>query len=266
MIKIAIIGAAGRMGQRIAALAGEDPTYNIVAATEHTGHEALGRDLGEVAGVGTFGLKLTEDLPTEPELWPDVAIDFSLPEGTMHWLPTCRQKGVAMIIGTTGFTESQLAEIADAAGEIPIVKSGNYSMGINLLVKLIHQAARALGPAYDVEITETHHRFKKDAPSGTAIMLAKAVCETRGTEYGEVVTHGRGGHQPRQEGEIGMHALRVGDTIGEHSVHFGNLGETVTLSHSAHTRDTFVRGALRAAGWLKGKKPGLYDMHDVLGL
>ena len=125
---------------------------------------------------------------------------------------------------------------------------------------------RELGEEYDIEITETHHRFKKDAPSGTAIMLGKAACEALGKDYGESVTLGRGGKQPRKKGEIGMHAIRLGDTVGEHSVHFGNLGETITLAHSAHTRDTFARGALRAATWIVGKDPGLYDMCDVLGL
>ncbi len=131
---------------------------------------------------------------------------------------------------------------------------------------MLSQAAKILGDDYDVDVEETHHRFKKDAPSGTAIMLARAVCEGRGVEYGDVAVLGRGGQQPRNDGEIGMHALRLGDTVGEHTVHFGSLGETVSFSHSAHTRDTFVRGALRAAKWIVGKKPGLYDMHDVLGL
>jgi 4-hydroxy-tetrahydrodipicolinate reductase len=250
------------MGRRIAALAIESEQFDVVAAVEQAGNPDIGKDIGELAGVGKFGLAVDENFAD----WPDVAIDFSLPEGTMHWLPMCRQKGVPMVIGTTGLTESQLAELADTAGDIPIVHAGNYSMGINLLVKLVARAAKTLGEQYDVEITETHHRFKKDAPSGTAIMLAKSICEATGKDYGEVVTHGRAGQQPRKEGEIGMHALRVGDTVGEHAVHFGNMGETITLSHSAHTRDTFVRGALRAATWVIGKKPGLYDMINVLGL
>jgi 4-hydroxy-tetrahydrodipicolinate reductase len=250
------------MGRRIAALAIESGQFDIVAAVDQAGEDTIGQDIGTLAGVGPFGLKVT----TEIEGHPDVAIDFSLPEGTMHHLPTLRQKGTPAVIGTTGLTESQLAEIADVAGEVPIVHAGNYSMGINLLCRLVAEAAKILGEDYDVEISETHHRFKQDAPSGTAIMLARAVCEVRGEDYGEAATLGRGGRQPRKDGEIGIHALRVGDTVGEHSVHFGNLGETLTLSHSAHTRDTFVRGALRAAGWVIGKKPGLYDMADVLGL
>lgn len=267
MIKTAIIGAAGRMGRRIAALAIESGQFDVVAATEYAGSPDVGKDVGELAGVGKFGVAVTDNLDDlEAENWPDVAIDFSLPEGTMHWLGILKQKGIPIIIGTTGLTESQQAELADTAASIPIVFAGNFSMGINLLTKLLGRAAQALGEDYDVEVSETHHRFKKDAPSGTAIMLAKAVCEATGRDYGESVTHGRGGHQPRKPGEIGMHALRLGDTVGQHSVRFGNLGETITFSHSAHTRDTFVRGALRAARWIIGKNPSQYDMCDVLGL
>ena len=262
MTKIAISGAAGRMGRRIAALAIESEQFDIVSAMERAGENSLGSDVGELAGVGTFGVKVTETLEDRP----DVLIDFSLPEGTMNWVEVCRGHGTAMVIGTTGLTPSQSAAVSDAAGEIAIVHAGNFSMGINVLLRIAAQVARALGEEYDIEIAETHHRFKKDAPSGTAIMLARAVCEATGRDYGEAAVLGRGGQCPRKPGEIGMHALRVGDTVGEHAVHFGNLGETVTLSHSAHTRDTFARGALRAAQWVAGQKPGLYAMTDVLGL
>ncbi len=263
MTKIAINGSAGRMGKRIAALAIELGEFDIVAALEAAGNRAMGRDLGELAGAGPFGVQVTQEMGQD---FPEVMIDFSLPEGTMEALPLCRKKGIAMVIGTTGLTESQQAELADTASEIPIVNAANYSVGINVLLKVVADVAKALGESYDIEISETHHRFKKDAPSGTAISLAKSICQARGVDYGETVLFGRGGHCPRNEGEIGMHALRVGDTVGEHQVHFGNLGETVTISHSAHTRDTFVRGALRAAKWVAGKRPGLYDMHDVLGI
>jgi 4-hydroxy-tetrahydrodipicolinate reductase len=267
MTKIAIVGAAGRMGRRIAALAIEAGTFNITAATEHAASADLGKDVGELAGVGKFGLAVSRDLDDiEPENWPDVAIDFSLPEGTMEALPVFRKKGVGMVIGTTGLTESQQAELVDTSREIPIVFASNYSVGMNLLFKVVGEVARILGPDYDIDIEETHHRFKKDAPSGTAMTLAKNICASLDRDPGETIVFGRGGQQPRKDGEIGMHALRLGDTVGEHSVHYGCLGETVTLSHSAHTRDTFVHGALRAARWVAGKKPGLYDMSDVLGL
>jgi len=263
MTKIAINGAAGRMGRRIAALAIESEQFDIVAAVEAPGHADLGRDVGDLAGTGPFGVRLTDSLGDDR---PDVLIDFSLPEGTMRILPACRAMGIGMVIGTTGFTESQRAEIADAGGRIAIVQAANMSVGVNLLLKVVAQVAAALGPEYDIEISETHHRFKKDAPSGTAIALARSICAATGRDYGETAVFGRGGQQPRKPGEIGLHALRVGDTVGEHAVSFGNLGETITIAHSAHTRDTFVRGALRAAQWLAGKPAGMYTMQSVLGL
>ncbi len=262
MIKIAISGAGGRMGRRVAALAIESEQFDVVAALEAAGHEAVGKDVGELAGVGRFGVKVTTELGAAAE----VLIDFSSPAGMLTWLAACRQGGMGMVIGTTGLTDSQRAEIADAAGQIAIVQAANMSVGVNVLLKLVAQAAKALGADYDVEISETHHRFKTDAPSGTAIALARSICQALGKDYGETVVLGRGGMTPRKSGEIALHALRVGDTVGEHAVHFGNLGETVTLAHSAHTRDTFACGALRAAAWLRGRPPGLYTMADVLGL
>lgn len=260
MVKIAITGAAGRMGRRIAALAIGSEQFDIVSALEVAGHEAIGRDVGELAGAGTFGVKVAEQLADLPE----VLIDFSTPEATMHWLDVCRDHGMAMVIGTTGLTASQLSEVADSASRIAVVQAPNMSVGVNLLLKIVGEVASTLGDDYDVEITETHHRFKKDAPSGTAVALAKAVCRAAGKDYGETVVFGRGGKSPRKADEIGMHAIRLGDTVGEHTVHFGNLGETVTVGHSAHTRDTFACGALRAAQWVAGQKPGLYSMQDVL--
>ena len=262
MTRIAINGAAGRMGRRIAAMAIESEQFDIVAALESPGHEAIGRDVGDLAGVGTFGVTVTAGLDDTPE----VLIDFSLPDGTMHALSLCRDRGSAMIVGTTGLTDSQRAEIADTASKIAIMHAPNMSVGVNVLLKVAAQVAATLGPDYDVEIAETHHRFKKDAPSGTAIALAHSICQATGRQYGEAAVLGRGGHCPRKPGEIGIHALRVGDTVGEHTVQFGNLGETISIGHCAHTRDTFARGALRAAQWLVGKPAGLYDMQDVLGL
>jgi len=262
MTKIAITGAAGRMGRRIAALAIEGERFDIVGALESPGHEGLGKDIGELAGLGPFGVTVSADLQDKP----DVLVDFSLPEGTLRWLAICRQQLVPMVIGTTGLTESQLADVADAATDVPIVHAANMSVGINVVLKVVADLARTLGEDYDVEVSETHHRFKKDAPSGTAIALARAICDATGKDYGDVATLGRGGTCPRKPGEIGMHALRVGDTVGEHTVHFGNLGETITVGHTAHTRDTFARGALRAAEWIVGKAPRLYSMQDVLGM
>jgi len=261
MIKIAITGAAGRMGRRIAALAIESEQFDIVAGVEAPGSEGVGKDIGELAGAGAFGVKVAEELTETPQ----VLIDFSEPESTMIWLEECRVRGVPMVAGTTGLTESQRAAVADAARAIPIVHTANFSVGVNVLLKIVGQVAKTLGPDYDIEIAETHHRFKKDAPSGTALALAKAICAALGKDPGEALVYGRGGQCPRKPGEIGMHALRVGDNVGEHVVHYGNLGETITFGHFAHTRDTFARGALRAAQWLVGRKPGLYTMQDVLG-
>jgi len=265
MVRIAISGAAGRMGRRLAALAIEAETFDIVAALEARGHDAVGRDLGELAGAGRFGLAVADGLAPAAGR-PDALIDFSLPEGTMALLPVCRRERIALVTGTTGLTPSQQAEVADAAGQIAVVQTANFSVGVNVLLKAAAMVARALGPDYDVEVAEVHHRFKKDAPSGTAIALARSICAATGKDYGEAAVLGRGGVCPRKPGEIGMHAIRAGDTVGEHTVYFASLGETVTLGHSAHTRDTFVRGALRAAEWVVAQPPGLYTMQDVLEL
>ncbi|MFB3890997.1 MAG: 4-hydroxy-tetrahydrodipicolinate reductase [Phycisphaerae bacterium] len=262
MTSIAITGAAGRMGRRIAAIAAESGQFEIVAALEAEGNPAIGKDIGELAGAGLLGVKVAATLGR----MPDVMVDFSLPEGTAHWVDVCREHAVPMVIGTTGLTPTQQAAVAEAAKRIAIVQAANFSVGINVLLKIVGQVARTLGGDYDIEITETHHRFKKDAPSGTALALARAICEALGKDAAETLINGRGGQCPRQPGEIGMHALRVGDTVGEHAVIYGNLGETIAISHSAHTRDTFVRGALRAAQWLVGRGAGLYSMADVLGL
>ncbi|MFW6133526.1 MAG: 4-hydroxy-tetrahydrodipicolinate reductase [Planctomycetota bacterium] len=262
MTRIAITGAAGRMGRRIAALAIASEQFDIIAAMESPGHEALGADVGELSGAGRFGVKVTETLADRPE----VVIDFTAPEAALGWLDACKDHDIAMVMGTTGLTDSQTAAVADAGASIPIVHAGNMSVGVNLLLKVVALVAETLGEEFDIEIAETHHRFKKDAPSGTAIALARSICAATGREYGEVATLGRGGRQPRQPGEIGMHAVRLGDTVGDHQVLFGSLGETITIGHSAHTRDIFAAGALRAAGWLVGKPAGLYDMQDVLGL
>ena len=253
-VKVAINGAAGRMGQRLIALGAESKELRIVAAIEAAGNPTVGSQAGPVT--------ITDTLVGQP----DVVIDFSLPAGTMAILPEVVKAGAAMVIGTTGFEPAQQAKIDEAARRIPIVQAANMSMGVNLLFKLVAEAAKALGEAYDIEIVEAHHRFKKDAPSGTAMGLAKSICAATGKDLDATLKHGREGISPRQSGEIGMHAVRVGDTIGEHTVYFGSLGETITMGHSAHTRDTFANGALRAAGWVKGKPAGKYSMADVLGL
>jgi len=262
MIKIAIAGAAGRMGRRIAALAMQAGSFQIVSATEAPASEFIGQDLGQLAGEGNSGLKISGEITPKP----DVLIDFSTPRGTEKNLDVCCKSGIAMVIGTTGLSPAQQSMVAKAAGTIPIIQAANYSVGVNVLLGVVGQVAKLLGEDYDIEISEIHHRFKKDAPSGTALALAKAICSATGKDMEKTLVHGREGNSPRQQGEIGMHALRVGDTVGEHSVCYGSLGETITISHSAHTRDTFARGSLRSASWLAGKPAGLYTMKDVLGL
>jgi 4-hydroxy-tetrahydrodipicolinate reductase len=263
MTRIAIAGAAGRMGGRILALAGADSRFEVVAALEATGSEWIATDAGERAGLGRLGLPIQDRTETEF----DVLIDFSAPAGTAHWLEYCEAAKRPIVIGTTGHTADQLKAIKAAAASIPIVKASNMSVGVNVLLGLVAQVAKALGDDYDIEIVESHHRFKADAPSGTALALLESIVEATGRDPHKDVVYGRHGvsgrRPPRQ---IGVHALRVGDTVGEHEIHFGNLGETITVKHSAHTRDTFASGSLRAAAWLAGKPAGLYTMRDVLGL
>lgn len=263
MVRLAVAGAAGKMGLRIIALAQAFNDVEIEAALEATGHPATGRDIGELAGLGRIGLPLQDRTETEF----DVLIDFTCPAGTMHWLDYCLVKQRGIVIGTTGHTPDQIRGIEAAAWTIPVLKASNMSVGMNLLFKLVGQVASVLGEDYDIEIVEAHHRFKTDAPSGTALTLRDSIIRATGRDVGTDVIYGRKGDTGRRPPrQIGMHALRIGDTVGEHEVLFGNLGETVALRHSAHTRDTFARGAIRAAMWLAGRPPGRYDMQDVLGL
>lgn len=263
MVRIAIAGAAGRMGGRILALASADAQFEVAAALERTGHPATGEDAGEKAGLGRVGLPIQDRTETEF----DVLIDFSLPEGTMHWLDYCLACKRAIVIGTTGHSAEQLERIEAAAREIPVLKAANMSLGINVLLKVVAQVAAALGEGYDIEIVESHHRFKADAPSGTALALRDSILQATGRDASRDVVYGRQGQTgKRPPRQIGVHALRIGDVVGEHEVQFGTLGESVSVRHSAHTRDTFASGSLRAAAWLAGKPAGRYDMHDVLGL
>ncbi|MBC8379884.1 MAG: 4-hydroxy-tetrahydrodipicolinate reductase [Planctomycetes bacterium] len=258
-----INGAAGRMGKRIVALAFESKQFDIIGAVDHAGHPDMGKDIGAIAGIEPINVELTANFPDSA----DVMIDFSLPQAADAAIDYCAKNGVALVMGTTGLSDGQLAKLNNASGKIAIVQATNMSLGMNLLFATVGKVAKALGENYDIEIVEAHHRFKKDAPSGTALSLAEAVCEETGRDYPGSLVHGRQGKDAtRKEGTIGMHAIRAGDIVGQHSVIYSTLGETVTISHNAHTRDTFVRGALRAAEWITGQKPGLYDMQDVLGL
>lgn len=259
---IAINGAGGRMGQRIVALARDDHELQVVAAVDAPGCPALGRDVGELAGVGAIGVPVTPELPLAHK--PDCVIDFSAPEGTMAILPVCVARQIPVVVATTGHTAAQKAEIEAAAHQTAVLFAPNLSLVVNLLFKLTRLAAEALnGKGFDVEIVERHHRFKKDSPSGTAVHFAEIVREVQGGHF----VHGREGLVgERKAGEIGIHAVRGGDNVGEHAIIFTTLGETLELVHKGHSRDSYARGALQAAKYLANRPAGRYSMNDVLGL
>lgn len=263
MTSIAINGAAGRMGRRLIALSTEDEHLRLVAAIEHSEHPQLGQDVGAIAAIDRLGVNLTDKIINQI----DVLIDFTSPAGTMAAVRACLETNVAMVIGTTGLTQADHQVIDEAAKTIPILQSPNMSLAVNLLFALAGQVAKRLGDDYDIEITEAHHRFKKDAPSGTAIGIASAICQATGKDLDKDVIFGRHGQDvPRSRGQIAVHAMRMGDVVGEHSTCFATLGERLEMTHVATTRDIFVRGALAASKWLAGKSPGRYRMQDVLGL
>ncbi len=262
MTTIAINGAAGRMGRRLVALAA-DASLTVAAALEAPNSNFLGQDAGELAGIGPINVPITDQLNQHV----DAVIDFTIPAATRIILDACVQRKVALVIGTTGLTTDDHALIDAAAAKIAILQAPNMSLGVNLLFALAGRVAAQLGDDYDIEIVETHHRFKKDAPSGTALGIAQAICDATGKDINNDVVHGRHGDDvTRRTGQIGMHALRSGDIVGKHTVSFGTLGEELSLTHTATNRDIFARGALHAAKWLTGRMPGRYTMNDVLGL
>ncbi len=260
---IAINGAAGRMGQRLVHLCQQDPELALAAALETPGHPLAGRDIGEICGLGRLGVPVADQLPTGGLV--EALIDFSMPEGTMTVLPACAARRIPLVVATTGHTPEQRREIEEAAHETALLMAPNMSLSVNVLFQLVKRAAELLaGKDFDVEIVERHHRFKKDSPSGTALHFARIVREAMGQKE---LRHGREGlvgERPRHE--IGMHALRVGDNVGEHTIVFSTLGETLELTHRGHSRDSYARGALLAAKFLAGKPAGRYGMQDVLGL
>lgn len=271
--KLLIVGAAGRMGRRIISLSIDAGSFDIIAAVETKDHPALGKDAGLVASAGPINVMLDSaypagaDLSGVAEAKADVAIDFSMPAAAAQTIDYCLKGGVALVLGTTGLTEKHYEKIKTASAKIPLLYGTNMSVGMNVLFSLVGKFASALGDEYDIEIIEQHHRFKTDAPSGSALTLAENICKATGKKFPDCLTHGRSGKDMlREKGTIGIHAVRAGDIVGVHSVVFSTLGETVTLNHTAHSRDTFALGALRAARWLVGKKPGLYSMADVLSI
>jgi 4-hydroxy-tetrahydrodipicolinate reductase len=260
---VGINGACGRMGQRLVALTLEDRTLTLGAALESAAHPLLGRDSGEVAGAGHSGVQVRADLA--PGVRLDVVIDFSMPEGTMTVLPLCLQHKTPLVIATTGHSPAQRQEIEAAAHEIALLMAPNMSLAVNLIMKLVREAALALkGKDFDAEIVERHHRFKKDSPSGTALHFARLIQQAMGQTHLRYGREGIVGERPAHE--IGVHAVRVGDNPGEHTIIFSALGETLELVHRAHSRDCYARGALQAAKFLADRPPGRYSMKDVLGL
>ena len=263
---VVVAGAAGRMGSRIVALLGDTPGLRLVAALEAPGNRALGADAGDVAKIGRVGVPLTSD--ARAAITRDrVLVEFSAPEPTLEHLRIVADAGARAVIGTTGLSAAQREEIATLTRRAPIMVAPNMSVAVTLAFKLLPLMAKALGDDYDVEITEVHHRFKKDAPSGTAQHMAEVIAQALGRDLQKTAVHGRHGLPgERTAKEIGVFSLRSGDVVGEHTVTFGALGERLELTHRAHSRDTFARGALRAARWITGQPPGLYSMHDVLGI
>lgn len=265
MSRVIICGIAGRMCGRIANLVMDANDLELVGGVEAAGNPNVGRDIGEVIGVGALGINLVDDLENVVE-GADVVVAFTAPpDGTLEAARISGSAGKPMVVGTTGMAEEQLAAFKNALVNVPCVFAPNFSVGVTVLIKLVEEASRFLGGEYDVEVVETHHRFKTDAPSGTALALAEAAASGLGRNLSEVGVFGRSGDTGvRTREEIGIHALRAGDNVGEHSVTFGAIGETVKLSHRAHNRDTFGLGAIRAIRFATEIKPGLYDMQDVL--
>ncbi|HEX7126211.1 MAG TPA: 4-hydroxy-tetrahydrodipicolinate reductase [Thermodesulfobacteriota bacterium] len=267
-IALVVTGAAGRMGGRILALASEAGDFRLVGALEHPGHAALGQDALARLGLPPAGVPIATSLGDAAWRAADVVVDFSSPEGTLATLAAAAGRPRGWVIGTTGLTHAQKAEVARLVGLAPAVVASNMSAGVTLLLAVVEDLARRL-PDFDIEITEAHHRHKKDAPSGTALSLGEAAARGRGVALeraGVFTRHGQTGERPA--GAIGFQAIRAGDIVGDHSVMFAGTGERIEVIHRAHSRDTFAAGALRAARWVcePGRAPGVYDMRQVLGL
>ncbi|HUK02370.1 MAG TPA: 4-hydroxy-tetrahydrodipicolinate reductase [Steroidobacteraceae bacterium] len=264
MIRVALIGAGGRMGKALVRAALERKDLTVSAAVVAEGSEKLGRDLGELAGAGKFGIEIGSDLSAALAAC-DVAIDFSNALATAAVLAACTAAGKPLLLGTTGHAANMRQEFERAARHIALLVAANTSLGVTVLLELVRQCARQLPVQFDVEIIESHHRAKLDAPSGTALALGQAVAESRGQDLDEVAVHARvAASGPRREGEIGFAVVRGGDVVGEHQVVFAGLGEQLTLAHRATDRAIFARGALDAAAWLARRPPGRYAMRDIL--
>ncbi|HEX7597419.1 MAG TPA: 4-hydroxy-tetrahydrodipicolinate reductase [Polyangia bacterium] len=264
-VRIAVFGAAGKMGGLIVRAIAETPGAALVAAIERPDFPELGSDASRWAGLPESGVCFQAERPGAGVA--DVWIDFSARNVAVANAAAGAQAGAAMVTGTTGLSDQEKREIAVGAKQVPMVVTPNMSMGVSVLLRLVADAARALGPGYDIEIVETHHRMKRDAPSGTALRLAEAVAEATGRDLGKTARYDRHGDiGPRTHEEIGIQTLRGGDVVGDHTVFFLGQGDRIEITHRASSRETFARGAVRAALWVRDRDPGLYDMRDVLGL
>lgn len=265
-LPIAVNGAGGRMGRALVSACVEDPALRLAAALEAPGSDLLSRDAGRLAGLEPIGVAVSDDPATVPDD-TRVVIDFTRPAGTLALAEVCLVRGIALVVGTTGFDATQKAKLGEAATRIPVVLAPNMSVGVNLSLKLIEMAARVLGDEVDIEIIEAHHRHKVDAPSGTALRMGEVAARARGRDMTEVAVYSREGQTgPRPPGAIGFATVRAGDIVGEHTVMFAGEGERIEITHRASSRVNFARGAMRAAKWAASRPPGLYDMEDVLGL
>jgi 4-hydroxy-tetrahydrodipicolinate reductase len=265
-VRVVVCGAAGRMGGRVLHAVHSEQGMEVTGATERSDAPQVGRDAGAVAGLEPLGVKISGSLEAALERGADVVIDFTAPAASLKNAQVCAARKVALVIGTTGIPAQGRGDLAARARDIPIVLAPNMSLGVNVLFRLVSQAGRALGPGYEVEIVEMHHRAKKDAPSGTALRLAEVAAEALGIDAHSAAVYERHGDTgARRPGSIGVQALRGGDVVGEHTVHFLADGERLELTHRATSRDNFARGAVRAARWVVGKPAALYDMQDVLG-
>ena len=268
MIKAVVTGAAGRMGSRIINVLSTSEGIRLSGAVERKGHPQLNQDACGPAGIASSGVLtlITDDLPGSLKAG-DVLIDFTHPEASMEHFRVCAEMGKPLVIGSTGFSADQMAEIGRYVQKVPCVLSPNMSIGVNLCFKVLAEIAAIIGEDYDMEIVEAHHRMKKDAPSGTAVKMAQVLARAVNRSLDEVGVYARKGMiGERTKKEIGIQTLRGGDIVGEHTVMFAGKGERIEITHRAHSRDTFAAGAVRAAKWVVGKKPALYDMQDVLGL
>jgi len=266
MIHVAIAGAAGRMGRNLLDACHQAEGVRCTAASEQVNSPFIGVDAGELAGIGHLNVPITTDLAPLIDHF-DVLIDFTRPAATLAHLACCRAAGKAMVIGTTGFSTEQKAEIVSAGGDIPLVFAPNMSVGVNVCFKLLEMAAQVLGNEVDIEIIEAHHRHKVDAPSGTALAMGQVVARALNRDLEQCAVYGRHGVTgERDRPAIGFATVRAGDIVGEHTVMFADVGERLEITHRASSRMTFAKGAVRAAAWLAGRGPGLFDMQDVLDL